>query len=133
MRFLRRGASPAAYQSAPDELLPQTAYLWFIDSNAAFEQAGGLLRFKQGEAMDALLLLADVLSAGNDATCTFRTGADGNVSRAQTPLQRMEVMPGVYFATGIALAGEYWSFGIGGNGGVTREGSPVAAEPAPEQ
>jgi hypothetical protein len=80
---------------------------------------------REGQAMDAVLLLADVLSGGNDTTLTFRTGTDGRVSKSEAPLQRMEVLPGVNFATGIAVAGEAWSFGIGSDGGVTRDIAPA--------
>lgn len=131
-RYLRRAYPPAAYQSSPEELLPQTAWLWFIDSATAFQQAGGLLRFKESEAMDAVLLLADVLSGGGNTTLTFRTGTDGNVARSEVPLERMEVLPGVPFATGIAVAGQLWSFGIAPDGGVTREIAPIGVESEPQ-
>ncbi len=127
-RYLRRALPPGAYLSNPDELLPQTAYLWCIDSTAAFQQAGGLLRFNENEPMDALLLLADVLSGGGDATLAFRTGLDGIVGSAAAAIQRAEAFPGVAFATGITVGGQYWSFGIDQTGGVTRETAPVAVD-----
>jgi hypothetical protein len=136
-RYLRRGIPPAAYLGEPDELLPQTAYLWFIDSTAAFEQAGGLLRFKENEAMDALLLLADVISGGGDSSLEFRTDMDGKLNAREVPLQRTEVQPGLRFATGIGINGEIWSFGVDATGGVSREVAPVAYQlpeeaPGPE-
>lgn len=127
-RYLRRGPSPGAYQGEPDELLPQTAYLWFIDSAAAFQQAGGLLRFKEGEAMDAVLLLADLLSGGEETAPVFRTGLDGIVSRSGAALQRSEIAPGLVIAHGISMGGEYWSFGIDADGGVTPAPAPVAID-----
>lgn len=127
-RYLRRAYPPGTYQSDPDELLPQTAYLWFIDSITAFQQAGGLLRFYENEPMDAVLLLADVLSGGGDATLAFRTGLDGKVSSKLAGIQRVEVFPGVAFTNGINIGGQYWSFGIDSTGGVTRESAPVAIE-----
>lgn len=136
-RYLRRGIPPAAYLGEPDELLPQTAYLWFIDSTAAFEQAGGLLRFKENEAMDALLLLADVISGGGDTSLEFRTDMDGKLNAREVPLQRTEVQPGLRFATGIGINGEIWSFGVDVTGGVSREVAPSAYQlpreaPGPE-
>ena len=124
-RYLRRSVPPGAYLAEPDELLPQTAYLWFIDSPTAFDQAGGLLRFKENEPMDTLLLLADTLSGGGDESLEFRTELNGRVSSRVVPLERTEVLPGVAFASGIVVGGEAWSFGFERDGGVTRESTPV--------
>ena len=127
-RYLRRAMSPGAYLSQPDELLPQTAYLWFIDSTTAFQQAGGLLRFNENESMDAILLLADVLSGGQDVAPAYRTGLDGVVGGGPVAIQRVEVLPGVGFVNGINIGGQYWSFGLDATGGVTREVGPVAVD-----
>jgi len=124
-RYLRRSVPPAAYLAEPDELLPQTAYLWFIDSATAFQQAGGLLRFNENEAMDAVLLLADMLSGGTDQTFEFRTEFNGRVTSRTVPIERTEVEPGLPFASGLVVGGQAWRFGFARDGGVTREASPV--------
>ena len=40
-RYLRQFFAPAAYQSTPNELVPMTSYLWFLDSSRAWAMALG--------------------------------------------------------------------------------------------
>jgi len=87
-RYLRRHIPPSVYQERPDQLLPLTAFLWFIDSSTAFEMAVDLYEWRQEEPMDALLLLADVLSGGTDSTLLFQTSPDGQVEAVRSRVGR---------------------------------------------
>jgi hypothetical protein len=119
-RYLRRTVPPEVYLADPDALLPVTAYLWFLDSGRAFFQAMELMKVKESEALDALLLLADLLSAGGGETLLFETSPDGAVRSTATPVQRTPFAPGVAIVSGFALGGEFWRFEMNDNGGVMR-------------
>lgn len=119
-RYLRRGVPPAAYLADPDELLPLTAYLWFLDSERAFFQAMELMKVKESEALDAVLLLADLLSGGGGETLLFQTDPAGIVHSLTTLVQRTPAAPGLAIVTGFALRGEFWTFELNDNGGVMR-------------
>lgn len=119
-RYLRRTIPPQAYIDNPDELLPLTGYLWMLDSARAFFMAMDLLDLRQGEAADALLLLADMLSGGGASTLMFRTDALGRISSQETPLRRLPVGPDLAYITGIGVEGALWSFELDVRGGALR-------------
>ena len=135
--FPRRDVSPALYADAPDELLPLTAYLWLADSAAAFHMALDLVRLREFEAMETLLLLADLLSAGGNTTLVFSCGPDGLMRSWETPIGRTlagEIPVGpngtVPFnpVSSIGIGGDYWTFFLNETGGMTsrfrRAGAP---------
>lgn len=127
-RYVRRSIPPDVYLSDPDELLPQTGYLWMIDSSLAFYQAMELLKLRENEALDAVLLLADMLSGGGGSTLLFSTDPLGHVVSEETALRRVAATPDLAFTTGIGVAGRLWTFDLNEQGGVMRyyrDGSPV--------
>lgn len=119
-RYLRRNVPPGIYLTDPDELLPQTGYLWMIDSSLAFYQAMELLKLRENEALDAVLLLADMLSGGGGSTLLFSTDPLGHVVSNETALRRVAVTPDLAFVTGIGVAGRLWTFDLNERGGVMR-------------
>ncbi len=119
-RYIRRDVPPAVFQGNPGELLPLTAYLWFVDSERAFFQAMQLLKLKEKEALDTVLLLADVLSGGTMQTLAFQTSETGIVRAAPTPVRRTAWGPGLAIVTGMAMSGELWNFELNDAGGVVR-------------
>ncbi len=119
-RYLRRAIAPQVYLENPDELLPLTGYLWMLDSPRAFFMAMQLLELREGEAADALLLMADMLSGGGASTLTFRTDALGRVSSQETPLRRVLAAPDLAYVTGIGVEGTLWSFVLNAHGGAVR-------------
>ena len=119
-RYLRRSVMPIVYLENPDELLPLTGYLWMIDSEAAFYQAMELLKLRENEALDAILLLADVLSGGGNSTLLFRTDPLGHVTSQETALRRTVIGPDMAFVTAVGVAGQLWAFDLNEMGGVMR-------------
>ncbi|MFP4500322.1 MAG: hypothetical protein ACLFTT_04925 [Candidatus Hydrogenedentota bacterium] len=119
-RYIRRDVPPQAFQANPDDLLPLTAQLWFIDSRRAFFQAMQLLKLKENEALDAVLLLSDVLSGGSMQTLTFETSEAGIVQAAPAAVRRTPGGAGLAIVTGIAMGGQLWSFEMNEAGGVVR-------------
>jgi len=119
-RYLRRTIAPELYLSNPDELLPLTGYLWILDSARAFHMAMELLDIRLGEAADALLLLADMLSGGGGSTLLFRTDALGRVSSQETPLRRVLATPDLAYVTGLGVDGTLWAFQLNVRGGAVR-------------
>ncbi|MDQ1256010.1 MAG: hypothetical protein QG656_605 [Candidatus Hydrogenedentes bacterium] len=117
-RYLRRFVPPALYMENPNELLPSVAYLWFIDSACAFRQAMELFEFRQREPMDALLLMADVLSGGGNSTLAAGTNPIGIVSSAETPVAR--TILDIDYLTGIGMLGSTWQFELTDSGSVYR-------------
>ena len=109
-RYLRRNIEPGIYLANPDELIPLTGYLWFLDSERAFYMALDLLQLGQHPPMDTLLLLADMLSGGHSETQIFQTGPDGTVNAKAVPLRRRPMGPGLYLVSGLNLAGVRWGF-----------------------
>lgn len=109
-RYLRRTIEPGVYLANPDELIPLTGYLWFLDSERAFYMALDLLQLGQHPPMDTLLLLADMLSGGHSETLAFQTGPDGKVLAKSTPLRRTPFAPGLYLVSGLSLSGARWGF-----------------------
>jgi hypothetical protein len=120
-RYLRRFVPPAAYLDRPDELLPQTGYLWFIDSVAAFWMALDYARLREREAMEAVLLLADVLSNGGNTTLLFATDPAGQVTSMETPITRLHMeAPGIRVdhVNGIKVLDTLWAFQLNPAGAV---------------
>ena len=126
--FPRRDVPQAVYVDRPDELLPLTAYLWFVDSTAAFRIALDLVRVREYEAMETLLLLADLLSAGGNTTLLFSCGPDGVMRSWEAPIGRTlagEIPLGVNGAApfnplnSIGIDGDYWTFFLNETGGMT--------------
>lgn len=109
-RYLRRSIEPGIYFANPDELIPLTGYLWFLDSERAFYMALDLLQLGQHPPMDTLLLLADMLSGGHSETLIFQIGPDGTVNSKAVPLRRRPMGPGLYLVSGLNLAGVRWGF-----------------------
>jgi hypothetical protein len=136
--YLRRYIPPSLFLAQPDTLLPANAYLYFIDSLAAFQTAYDLWSAAQHEAMDQFLLLADLLSGGTNRTFFFATSPAGEVVRSGAVLSRTyltetavpwQSLPGVVtgyvpvsvnYVTGIAFGGYDWVFDIGPRGIVSR-------------
>lgn len=87
-RYLRRGIPPAVYLNNPDELLPAIAYLWFVDTDAALRHAMNLFQIEQREAMDSLLLFADLMSGGGNAAPGFYSAPDGTVTARMIGVER---------------------------------------------
>jgi hypothetical protein len=117
-RYLRRFVPPALYMDNPNELLPSVAYLWFIDSACAFRQAMELFEFRQHEPMDALLLMADVLSGGGNSTVVVETNPMGIVSSDETPAGR--TILDTDYLTGIGMLGSTWLFELTESGSAHR-------------
>jgi hypothetical protein len=109
-RYLRRNIEPGVYLANPDELIPLTGYLWFLDSERAFYMALDLLQLGQHPPMDTLLLLADMLSGGHSETLIFQTGPEGTVNAKAVSLRRRPMGPGLYLVSGLNLAGVRWGF-----------------------
>ncbi|HRK34493.1 MAG TPA: hypothetical protein PLJ47_07840 [Candidatus Hydrogenedentes bacterium] len=115
-RYLRhyRVLSPNVYWSNPDELLPALAYLYFIDSRAAFRMALALFALKDEEPMDQFLLLADLLSGGSNTSYLYATSLGGIVTRGTAAIGRVHgawIAPpnaaGAMFYTGV-LPTDVW-------------------------
>lgn len=136
-RYVRQTVNPAVYFDDPDELLPLTAYIWLLDSGLTFRAALELLEVRQREAMDTVLLLADLLSGGLGAAPLFRVGPGGQVMTDAAPLARTQVdrlrvqqpdgalvdefVPAnLSFVTGIGVAGSFWAFDLNDVGSVFR-------------
>lgn len=99
-----------------------------IDSSLAFYQGMELLKLRENEALDAVLLLADMLSGGGGSTLLFATDPLGRVVSEETALRRVAASPDLAFVTGIGIAGKLWTFDLNGQGGVMRyyrDGGPV--------
>ncbi len=124
-RYLRRGVLPAVYLDQPDELLPQTAFLWCIDSAAAFRMAYEYARVGERESLDAVLLLADVLSDGGGATLLFHTDPSGIVTSGPSPIHRVPVGDGSPCVNGITVGGSEWLFEVDPTGAVVTRMSPL--------
>ncbi|NIA13494.1 MAG: hypothetical protein GWP08_05390 [Nitrospiraceae bacterium] len=135
--FPRRDVPQAVYADRPDELLPLTAYLWFVDSTAAFRMALDFVRAREYEAMETLFLLADLLSAGGNTTLLFSCGPDGVMRSWETPIGRTlagEIPVGANGTApfnplnSIGIDGDYWTFFLNETGGMTasyrRAGAP---------
>ena len=121
INYVRRTVPPEVYQDNPDELLPSTAYLWFIDSPAAFQVALDYGRSKERGALTALLLLADLLSNGTDTSLMFTIDPQGGVTgdvvaieRADLDLVPMGPLGAVNAApvSGLRVLDDFWAFGV---------------------
>jgi hypothetical protein len=132
-RYLRRDVQPAFYLGNPDRLLPAVAHMWFIDSGRAFRQARELFQFEQQQAMESVLLLADLLSGGATQSYLYQTDPSGRVNRRGTPIARSRVaevqLPGeegasppvpvsIEVVTAIAINGFGWTFELDVRGGL---------------
>ena len=127
VNYIRRTVPPEVYQDDPDELLPSTAYLWFIDSPAAFQVALDYGRSKERGALTALLLLADLLSNGTDTSLMFTIDPQGGVTgdviaieRADLDLVPMGPLGAVNAApvSGLRVLDDFWAFRVDQLGGV---------------
>lgn len=124
--YLRRSVAPAVYIRDPAELLPAVAYMWFVNSEAAFLTASGLMALGQYETMDQVLLLADMLSGGGGEAPLYATDLAGQVFRVTTPVARTVVTRiaapvgagtgGVPYLNGIVMDGMRWRFDISWRG-----------------
>lgn len=134
--YLRRGVAPQVYLQDPGELLPSIAYLWFVNSVAAFNTAAYISDLGEPVASDQFLLLADLFSGGGGRTVFFATDPAGRVARDTTALLRSYLLPlpahmvqfdpgarayvpGTVYVTGIVVGGAPWTFDIGPRGIVT--------------
>ncbi|MDZ4861470.1 MAG: hypothetical protein SGI88_21055 [Candidatus Hydrogenedentes bacterium] len=135
-RYLRhyRMVSPSVYWSNPDELLPALAYVYFIDSRAAFQMAIMLFALKEEEPIDQFLLLADLLSGGSNTSSLYATTPDGAVTRATSAIGRVhgswvappnaagllhyrDIIPAnVWFCNAIAYGGDNYVFDFDAHG-----------------
>lgn len=102
-RYLRRFISPGVYLDNPDEFLPVTAYLWFLNSQKALEMAQDLLRLGQKPPMDSLMVIGDLFSAGGPTTRMFSTDEMGRVMSREVTLQRAGLGAGPPFVVGVGL------------------------------
>ncbi|MCX5770224.1 MAG: hypothetical protein NTZ09_08135 [Candidatus Hydrogenedentes bacterium] len=134
--YLRRGVAPEVFLVNPSEFLPMTAYLWLINSEAAFRMAMDFFQLSQPAPMESLLLIADILSNGTDGTLTFTISPGGIVSSAPTQIGRVEtadttegvaVLP-YPLANSIRMLDRLWQFTLGPTGKLTslfqQSGSP---------
>lgn len=119
-RYLRRFLPPATYQANPDALVPLTSYLYFLDSERAFFMAMELLGYRENEALDAVMLVADVLSGGGNTTPLFHIDPAGIVSSAPARIQRTLMEPGLPYASALAVDGYLWVFEFNARGGIMR-------------
>lgn len=133
--YLRRGIAPEVFLDNPAEFLPMTAYLWLINSEAAFRMAMDFFRLSQPAPMESLLLIADILSTGTDGTLTFGISPEGIVSSAPAQIGRTLIediaAPAPLMPEGVAvlpnpqvnsirMLGELWEFSLGPTGNLTR-------------
>jgi len=121
INYIRRTVPPEVYQDNPDELLPSTAYLWFIDSPTAFQVALDYGRSRERGALSALLLLADLLSNGTDTSLMFAIDPQGGVSGDRVAIERadLDLVPmgplGAVNAapvSGLQVLDDFWAFGV---------------------
>lgn len=130
--FLRRDIPQEAYVVAPDDLLLTTAALWFVNSSAAFQAALDFARLRSYEALESLLLVADVLSGGGGTTLLFTCDPAGLLSSMETPLSRDVIGPMPWDTSpdqpppppyeavdGIQVLGRQWRFPLDGTGAMT--------------
>jgi len=133
--YLRRRVAPEGFLDNPSEFLPMTAYLWLINSEAAFRMGMDFFRLSQPAPLESLLLIADIFSNGTDGTLTFTISPEGIVSSAPTQIGRTlieeiavpspEMPEGVAVfpnpqANSIRMLGELWEFGLGPTGNLRR-------------
>jgi len=127
--YLRQYLDPSVYQNDPDVLLPATAYMWFIDSQRAFNMALHFFNFYEAGALEAVLLVADMLSGGTDTSFMFNIDATGRVFSAPTAV-RYTLMPdagagGITYLTGIDALGLTFNFDTDEDGTVTAIFRPI--------
>ena len=121
INYIRRTVHPEVYQEDPDELLPSTAYVWFIDSPSAFQVALDYGRSKERGALTAVLLLADLLSNGTDTSLMFTIDPQGVVTGDMIAIERagLDLVPmgplGAVNAapvSGLRVLDDFWAFGV---------------------
>ncbi|MCX8065762.1 MAG: hypothetical protein N3G21_11435 [Candidatus Hydrogenedentes bacterium] len=100
--YVRQTIPPSLLLSSPDELLPQTGYLWCLNTDKALQMANDLLRINQHFATDAFMLLADLLSEGRNVTLTFYMDENGILSVREAPVFRIPVDEGFPAVVGIS-------------------------------
>jgi len=109
--YLRQTVPPGVYLERPDELLPLTAYLWFISSADTFRMALDYLVLAEEGPVESLLLLADVLSGGGPATLAVGIAPNGIVSSTPSAVVRLPDGPaGPGPVNGLTLRGRPWVF-----------------------
>lgn len=106
--YLRQTVPPAVYLEQPDELLPLTAYLWCIDSAYAFHTALDFLVLSEEGPIEALLLLADMLSGGGPVSLVAGIAPMGIVSSGPAPIGRLSGSSGPI--NSIEVRGKSWAF-----------------------
>jgi len=133
--YLRRGVAPEQFLDDPSQFLPMTAYLWLINSEAAFRMGMDLFRLNLAAPLESLLLIADILSNGTDGTLAFGISPEGIVSSAPTQIGRtlieeiaapapempeaVAILPNPQ-ANSIRMLGELWEFSLGPTGNLRR-------------
>ena len=101
--------APGGYAGAND-FFPALTVLWLTDSETALQAASATIDQGEYEGIYALLLLADLLSGGGDATLVFATNSAGQVMGSETALRRNFVAPGQGYVTGVAAGGRMFFF-----------------------
>lgn len=119
--YLRRALPGEFFVDNPAEFLPMTAYLWIINSEAAWQMALDQFRLAIPAPAESLLLIADILSNGTDSTVVFATNPAGVVTSATTQIGRVPVedLPAPQ-VNAIRMLGEVWEFSLGPTGQLTR-------------
>jgi len=92
--YIRRTIRPEVYFNNPDELLPLSSYLWFLNSENTLKMANDLLKIRQHFVTDVYLLLADMLSEGRSVTLTFYMDETGYLSVREAPVIRVPIDEG---------------------------------------
>lgn len=100
--YVRQTVHPSLFLSAPDELLPQSGYVWCLNTDKTLQMANDLLRVRQHFATDVFMLLADLLSEGRDVTLTFYMDEAGILNVREAPVLRLPVDDGFPAVVGIS-------------------------------
>lgn len=119
--YLRSTLPGEFFLDNPGEFLPMTAYLWIINSEAAWQMALDKFRLALPAPAESLLLIADILSNGAGVTIGFATNGAGVVTSAPTQINRVlvEGLPEPQ-ANAIRMLGEVWQFSLGPTGQLLR-------------
>jgi len=77
------------YVHSPAALMPDTAYLWFIDTENTFRQAMELFNVPIKEPVDEFLLFADMMTGGGGSSVLFHTDPRGIVTFQKAAVGRV--------------------------------------------